>query len=290
MSATLASDHAGLQPVAQPLLVSTGLGLHLVTYYDWVFTPYMLQIWSRGGFLFLRTQFSSELFWGRGLRFIMKIAIPGKPSMKRRSRCCRSLLDETAVPAGQSHRRIPPRAPELPLLNCPPPSPPSPGPICWRATASCSVAATARCSTPSPQCRALEIGTQHQYRLAWPATIPCPRILLQPLMPSSKGTVRARRPQPDLQTLDPDIAWQPNFGSTSSASSKRDTSSMIVVHTYIDGEYLNSWADGLPMWPRPLARRLPSLSCGPVMPQTNTAVPRCSHTRNVRPLIVPDRS
>ncbi|RYE12010.1 MAG: NAD(+) kinase, partial [Sphingobacteriales bacterium] len=37
-----------------------------------------------------------------------------------------------------------------------------------------------------------------------------------------------------------------NFGLNEFSLLKRDSSSMIVVHTYIDGEYLNSyWADGL---------------------------------------------
>src|SRR5690606_13042841 len=37
-----------------------------------------------------------------------------------------------------------------------------------------------------------------------------------------------------------------NFGLNEFTILKRDSSSMIVVHTYIDGEYLNSyWADGL---------------------------------------------
>ena len=44
---------------------------------------------------------------------------------------------------------------------------------------------------------------------------------------------------------DKDIFGDMNFGLNEFAITKRDTSSMIIVHTYIDGEYLNSyWADG----------------------------------------------
>jgi NAD+ kinase len=75
---------------------------------------------------------------------------------------------------------------------------------------------------------------------------------------------------------------------------KRDTSSMIVVHTYINGEYLNSyWADGL-IVATPTGSTGYSLSVGgPVLvPQTANFViaPVSPHNLNVRPLIVPDSS
>jgi NAD+ kinase len=85
-----------------------------------------------------------------------------------------------------------------------------------------------------------------------------------------------------------------NFGLNEFTISKTDTSSMIVVHTYIDGEYLNSyWADGLVV-ATPTGSTGYSLSCGGpvVMPQTNNFVisPVCPHNLNVRPLVVPDKS
>jgi NAD+ kinase len=69
---------------------------------------------------------------------------------------------------------------------------------------------------------------------------------------------------------------------------------MIAVHTYINGEYLNSyWADGLVV-STPTGSTGYSLSCGgPVMlPQTNNFIiaPVCPHNLNVRPLIVSDQS
>ena len=93
---------------------------------------------------------------------------------------------------------------------------------------------------------------------------------------------------------DPDVFGKINFGLNEFSILKRDTSSMIVVHTYIDGEYLNSyWADGL-IVATPTGSTGYSLSCGgPVMlPQTNNFIiaPVCPHNLNVRPLIVSDRS
>src|SRR5690606_5669585 len=75
---------------------------------------------------------------------------------------------------------------------------------------------------------------------------------------------------------------------------KRDTSSMIVVHTYIDGEYLNSyWADGL-IVSTPTGSTGYSLSVGGpiVLPQSNNIIvaPVSPHNLNVRPLIVTDTS
>ncbi len=83
-----------------------------------------------------------------------------------------------------------------------------------------------------------------------------------------------------------------NFGLNEFTIIKRDTSSMIVVHTYIDGEYLNSyWADGL-IVATPTGSTGYSLSVGGpvVMPQSNNFVisPVSPHNLNVRPLVVSD--
>jgi NAD+ kinase len=69
---------------------------------------------------------------------------------------------------------------------------------------------------------------------------------------------------------------------------------MIIVNTYINGEYLNSyWADGL-IVATPTGSTGYSLSCGGpvVMPQTNNFIitPVSPHNLNVRPLIVSDES
>jgi NAD+ kinase len=93
---------------------------------------------------------------------------------------------------------------------------------------------------------------------------------------------------------DRDIFDGLNFGLNEFTVTKRDTSSMIIVNTYINGEYLNSyWADGL-IVATPTGSTGYSLSCGGpvVMPQTNNFIitPVSPHNLNVRPLIVSDES
>lgn len=75
---------------------------------------------------------------------------------------------------------------------------------------------------------------------------------------------------------------------------RQDSSHMIKVHTYINGEFLNTyWADGL-IVATPTGSTGYSLSCnGPlIFPQTNSFVitPVAPHNLNIRPLIVPDDS
>ena len=84
------------------------------------------------------------------------------------------------------------------------------------------------------------------------------------------------------------------FGLNEFTVHKRDTSSMITVHTYIDEEYLNSyWADGL-IVSTPTGSTGYSLSCGGplISPSAKNFVitPVSPHNLNVRPMIVPDDS
>lgn len=73
---------------------------------------------------------------------------------------------------------------------------------------------------------------------------------------------------------------------------KRDVASMIKIHTYVNGEFLNTyWADGL-IVATPTGSTGYSLSCnGPVVfPDSGSFVitPIAPHNLNVRPIIVPD--
>jgi NAD+ kinase len=75
---------------------------------------------------------------------------------------------------------------------------------------------------------------------------------------------------------------------------KRDTSSMVTIHTYIDGIYLNTyWADGL-IVATPTGSTGYSLSCGGpiVFPNSGNFVvtPVAPHNLNVRPIVIPDKS
>jgi NAD+ kinase len=85
-----------------------------------------------------------------------------------------------------------------------------------------------------------------------------------------------------------------NFGLNEFTIHKRDTSSMITVHTYINGQYLNSyWADGL-IVATPTGSTGYSLSCGGplIAPGARNFVitPVSPHNLNVRPIIVSDES
>lgn len=73
---------------------------------------------------------------------------------------------------------------------------------------------------------------------------------------------------------------------------KKDTSSMIIIHTFINGEFLNSyWSDGL-IVSTPTGSTGYSLSCGgPIVYPTSSSfaiTPVAPHNLNVRPIIVSD--
>ena len=83
-----------------------------------------------------------------------------------------------------------------------------------------------------------------------------------------------------------------NFAMNEVTVSRKDTTSMITIETYLNGEYLNSyWADGL-IISTPTGSTGYSLSCGgPVLtPDVKSLVitPIAPHNLNARPLVITD--
>jgi len=83
-----------------------------------------------------------------------------------------------------------------------------------------------------------------------------------------------------------------NFAFNEVTVSRKDTTSMITVETYLNGEYLTSyWADGL-IISTPTGSTGYSLSCGgPVIVPTAKSLvltPIAPHNLNARPLVISD--
>lgn len=85
-----------------------------------------------------------------------------------------------------------------------------------------------------------------------------------------------------------------NFAMNEISVSRKDTTSMITIDTYLNDEFLNSyWADGL-IVSTPTGSTGYSLSCGgPILtPNVKSLVitPIAPHNLNARPLVVPDET
>lgn len=85
-----------------------------------------------------------------------------------------------------------------------------------------------------------------------------------------------------------------NFALNEISISRKDTTSMITLETYLNGEFLTSyWADGL-IISTPTGSTGYSLSCGgPVLtPDVKSLVitPIAPHNLNARPLVIPDKT
>ncbi len=97
-----------------------------------------------------------------------------------------------------------------------------------------------------------------------------------------------------LQTDDRGIFTDSRLALNDFTLHKRDNSSMITIHTYIDGELLNSfWADGL-IVATPTGSTGYSLSCGGpiIFPNSENLVitPVAPHNLTVRPIVISDSS
>lgn len=92
----------------------------------------------------------------------------------------------------------------------------------------------------------------------------------------------------DAPGLDLDL----NFALNEVTVSRKDTTAMVTIHTWINDKYLNSyWADGL-ILATPTGSTGYSLSCGGpiIMPGSESFVitPIAPHNLNVRPFVIPN--
>jgi NAD+ kinase len=83
-----------------------------------------------------------------------------------------------------------------------------------------------------------------------------------------------------------------NFALNDITIHRRDNSAMMIIHAYMNDEFINSyWADGI-LIATPTGSTAYSLSCGGpiILPSSQNFVitPIAPHNLNVRPLIVPD--
>lgn len=83
-----------------------------------------------------------------------------------------------------------------------------------------------------------------------------------------------------------------NFALNEVSINRKDTTSMIVIETYLNGEYLNSyWADGLVI-STPTGSTGYSLSCGGAVlfPDSKSLIitPIAPHNLNTRPIVIPE--
>ena len=114
------------------------------------------------------------------------------------------------------------------------------------------------------------------------------QIVLEKKYSITERTLLSMECSPALSQLNVD------FAMNEVAVSRKDTTSMITVETYLNNEFLSSyWADGL-IISTPTGSTGYSLSCGgPILtPDVRSFVitPIAPHNLNARPLVVPDET
>jgi NAD+ kinase len=112
------------------------------------------------------------------------------------------------------------------------------------------------------------------------------QIILEKKYSISKRTLLTIECSPNCEEI------EINFAMNEISVSRKDTTSMITIETFLNGEYLNSyWADGL-IISTPTGSTGYSLSCGgPIFtPEVKGLVitPIAPHNLNARPLVIPD--
>lgn len=96
----------------------------------------------------------------------------------------------------------------------------------------------------------------------------------------------------ELSTSDKVKDLEFNFAMNEISVNRKETTSMVTVKTYLDGEYLDAyWGDGV-IISTPMGSTGYSLSCGGpiIMPETNNFVvtPIASHNLYSRPVVISD--
>ncbi len=97
-----------------------------------------------------------------------------------------------------------------------------------------------------------------------------------------------------LDSNKPDMFGGVKYALNDFVIHKKDSSSMITIHTFINGEFLNSyWSDGL-IVSTPTGSTGYNLSCGgPILYPTSASLvitPIAPHNLNVRPIIISDNN
>ncbi|MFA5555492.1 MAG: NAD kinase [Flavobacteriaceae bacterium] len=132
-------------------------------------------------------------------------------------------------------------------------------------------------------------------RLGFLASIPKEKVLYYLDLVHKKEYTLSKRTVLGLETSIkiPELE-EINFALNEVSINRKDTTSMIVIETFLNGEYLNSyWADGL-IISTPTGSTGYSLSCGGavLLPDAKSLIitPIAPHNLNTRPIVIPENT